>query len=321
MLKIHFTVEDLLHVTVAERPVPLMELGLALMNAQRHDNPDIFGRWRAHIRQTLPLRARPMLELLSPVGTGPLFLDPPSTGLGDGLDTVLSTPRATALSELQRICAVDRPRTPWIRQLADHDRGAWRILEGAIKAAHHAVLGSSWPHLQAAFRAETAWRTRSLARHGLHHTLTSLAPGLRWNGMTLEVDSSFGREVFLTGAGVTLLPTLLWPGPVLVAPQPAGPALLMYPAITPLPLHDAPSAGDPLTALLGATRATALRTLTQPHTTTGLARALGITAPAASMQAKTLREAGLVTTHRDGKTVWHSTTPLGTDILATAAPG
>jgi len=317
--KIHFTVEDLLHVTVAERPAPLMELVLALMNAQRRDSQHVFGRWRAQIRRTLPRQARPMLQLLSPTGTGPLFLDPPSTGLDDGLDLVLSTPRTTALAELQRICAVDRPVTSWIRQLADHDRDTWRILEGAIKAAHHTVLARSWPRLHAAFRAETAWRTRSLARHGLQHTLTSLAPGLRWNGMALETDSPGDREIFLTGAGVTLLPSLLWTGPALIAQQPAGPALLIYPAITPLPLYDTAAASDPLAALLGATRAAALRTLTEPHTTTGLARALDITTPAASMQAKTLRDTGLITSQRDGRTVWHFATPLGIDILATTA--
>ncbi|ONF74330.1 hypothetical protein AVR91_0203245 [Amycolatopsis keratiniphila subsp. keratiniphila] len=320
VLKVVFTAEDLLKVTVADTPAPLMELVLALMTLQRHDNCHVFGGWRRRTIRNLPVRAEPLLQLLSPAGIGPLFLDPPSTGLDDGLAQVLATDRAVVEAELRRICASGRPRTAWIRQLAVRDRHAWRILEQAITAAHRHVLAAEWPRLRSAFHAETAWRTHFLARHGLERTLTGLSTGLRWRGMSLEIDApGVDREVTLRGEGVVLLPSLLWAGRVLVAPQPAGPALVVYPALTPLPLHDNDTVGDPLAALLGGTRADTLRALTKPHTTTELARALHVSVPAASVQARTLRDARLITTHRDGKAVLHWCTPLGVSLIAAPA--
>ncbi|RSM52225.1 ArsR family transcriptional regulator [Amycolatopsis sp. WAC 01376] len=318
MLKVFFTAEDLLKVTVADTPAPLMELVLALMTLQRRDSRHVFGGWRRRTARGLPVRAEPLLQLLSPTGIGPLFLDPPSAGLDDGLSQVLATDRAVVEAELRRICAVDRPRTAWIRQLAAQDRHAWHILEHAVREAHRHILAAEWPRLQAAFYAEAAWRAHFLARQGLERTFTSLSAGLRWRDMSLEIDSpDVDREVTLRGEGVVLLPSLFWTGRVLVAPRPAGPALVIYPAVTPLPLHDADTVGDPLAALLGSTRADTLRVLTKPHTTTELARTLHVSVPAASMQARTLRDARLITTHRDGKAVLHWCTPLGVDLIAT----
>ncbi|MEV5880635.1 helix-turn-helix domain-containing protein [Streptomyces sp. NPDC052101] len=320
MLRVRFTAEDLLRVRVATHPAPLMELSLALMTLKRRDADAVFGRWRHRLRQTLPAQARPMLQLVSPTGVGPLFLDPVSTGLADGLNKVRSTSPAFALAEFQRVCGAGVARTEWIRRLASHDQQAWQSLEESITAAYHHVLADAWPRILSGFHAEVALRTRSMAQHGLLATLTSLSPGIRWNGMTLEIPHAQDREIALGGVGLVLLPSLLWTAPPLVAVQRDGPALLVYPAVTPLPLQDSPTTADPLTALLGTTRALMLRLLTREHTTTGLARALDITAPAASMQTRTLREARLITTHREGKTVWHWCTPLGLDILTATQP-
>jgi DNA-binding transcriptional ArsR family regulator len=68
---------------------------------------------------------------------------------------------------------------------------------------------------------------------------------------------------------------------------------------------------DPLASVLGATRARVLRALTDEHTTSGLARALGISLASASTHAAALREAGLVTSRRQGQSVRHTLTDLG----------
>ncbi|MEU1783161.1 helix-turn-helix domain-containing protein [Streptomyces abikoensis] len=72
---------------------------------------------------------------------------------------------------------------------------------------------------------------------------------------------------------------------------------------------------DPLTPLLGRTRAGVLRRLVQRHSTTTLADGLGISVASASMHAKALREAGLVVTRREGKTARHQCSGLGLDLL------
>jgi DNA-binding MarR family transcriptional regulator len=52
-------------------------------------------------------------------------------------------------------------------------------------------------------------------------------------------------------------------------------------------------------------------------TTSELAALLGVTPSAVSKHTAILREAGLISTHRDRNTVLHSLTPLGSALLAT----
>ncbi|BDM74192.1 putative regulatory protein (plasmid) [Streptomyces nigrescens] len=316
MLRVHCTVDDLLRVTVADRPAPLVELGLAFEMLQRRDPHPVFRPWRQRVARTLPRPARPVLQLVSPLGAGPLFLDPPSPDLEEGMDQIFSTPAPQVGTELRRMCAIDRPLTPWVRQLADHDREAWQVLGTAVRAAHSSVIAEAWPRILAGFHAETAWRSRILAQQGLRAALTGLAPSTRWRGTTLEAEFPRDLDLTLSGRGIILRPSLFWADHLLVAPQPDGRLLLIYPALTPLPLRDTSPSGDPLTALVGSTRAQALRLLVQQHTTTDLARELAVSPAAASMQTKILREAGLIVSQRDGKAVWHWCTPLGLDLLA-----
>ncbi|MER5869652.1 hypothetical protein [Streptomyces sp. NPDC002044] len=50
----HFTAEDLFNVTFASEPLPLVELAMAVVAAQRADESAVFGRWRARVGRDLP---------------------------------------------------------------------------------------------------------------------------------------------------------------------------------------------------------------------------------------------------------------------------
>ncbi|MGD3112138.1 ArsR/SmtB family transcription factor [Streptomyces sp. YGL11-2] len=302
--------------TFAEEPAPLLELSLAFSMLQRRDAHPVFGPWRRRTARGMPRQARALLELVSPLGAGPFFLDPPSPAFDEGLERVLSTPRAAARAELDRMCGIDRSLSPWMRNLAAGERDAWQTLDQAIRSAHTSVLAENWPDIRAGFQTEIAWRARVLAQQGLHATLSGLCPSLRWRGLTLEARSPRDQEFTLHGQGIILQPSLLWADHLLAAAYPDGRFVLIYPALTPLPLRGPGASDDPLTPLVGATRARALRLLVRQHTTTDLARELSVTPAAASMQAKTLRQAGLIVSQRDGKAVWHWCTPLGLGLLA-----
>ena len=71
MLRVHFTADDLLDVTFANEPAPLMELGLAPANLQRDDGlePALHG-WRRGLRGDLPGAARPLVEIVPPAANG-----------------------------------------------------------------------------------------------------------------------------------------------------------------------------------------------------------------------------------------------------------
>jgi DNA-binding transcriptional ArsR family regulator len=307
VLRLRFTAEDLLRVRLAARPAPLLELGMAIATLRRDDA--VFRGWARRTR--LPRAALPLFELIPPTATGPLFVDPISEGLEDGLDMVLSTSQDHARAELTRTC---RP-TRLTRGLAGRDPAAWRTLENALRAAYGAIIERDEAAMRAGFDADLAWRRTLLAERGAGAALAGIRPGGRWAGATLEFDVPHDAEHAAGGRGVTLLPSVFWTGRPMVGTHPDGSMLLVYPALTPVPLVDA-APGDALSALLGRTRAGILELLVEQRTTSELARKLGISAASASAHAKTLRAAGLVASRRAGKAVVHSATPLGARLLA-----
>jgi hypothetical protein len=320
MLRLHFTPDDLLRVRFAPAPSPLVEGGLAL-TLVRSGSPDpALTRWRHRFAAALPTRVAGLLELLRPDdGLGPLFLDPPIVDADDALARVLSTPRAEAAEELRHVWRDIDPVPLRAAALAAGEARAWRELGGSLDALVHRVLPPWWPRIQAGFAADVAWRGQVLIAQGLQAMLAGLVPGADWeHGAVLRLPRAGDQvDVKLAGRGVTLLPSLLWRGTPLRALHPDGSLLVVYPALTPLPLIPPPEAGaDPLAALLGPTRAQVLHLLARPQTTGGLATRLGISAATASDHAKTLRAAGLVATARDGKYARHTCTTLGARLLA-----
>lgn len=315
MLRLHLTAGDLLRVRFAEEPAPLVELGLAVAAWQRRRDP-VFAGWR-HV-QPMPAAARPLLDLVPSNGAGPLFLDPVSDGVDDGIELVRDAPATLVDVELRRVTSRYRPMTPWIRDLADRNRRAWRTLEGALRAGHGALLHRQWPRVRAGFRADRAWGGRLVTELGLGGALTALCPGARWDGDALVIGTPGTPVVHIRpgGRGLLLMPSTFVTGQPLAGRYWTGDTVLIYPSLTPYPLTDPAPDGDPLAALLGRTRADLLRLLVDPHTTTGLATALHVSRPTVSEHTGTLRAAGLVVTERAGREVRHCCTSLALRLLA-----
>ncbi|MBV6697686.1 helix-turn-helix domain-containing protein [Kitasatospora aureofaciens] len=319
VLRIHFTAEDLLSVRFADGPAPLLELGLAVAMLQRGDGGPGFTRWRRSLG-TARTRAAvaPLRQLVPPTGAGPLFLDPPSADLDQGMDLVRRSTATQVRTELTRITTAGLPATTLLRHLADQDRDAWQYLERAMRSAYPALVGTAWPRLRAGFDNDLAWRGRIQRERGLRGMLAGLYPGSRWRSSTLEIPAGRELDVRPDGAGLVLMPSAQWAGGPLVGRYPQG-MLMVYPALTPLPCLDEPTPGpddDPLAALLGRTRAAVLRLTGREPTTSQLAELLGISLASASEHARALRRAGLVATVRSGRAVHHSCTGLGHRLLA-----
>lgn len=311
MLHVHLTAQDLMRTRFVAQPAPLMETGLALAVLQGRD--PMFASWRRKTAAGLPAAVRPLLDLVPASATGPLFLDPVTASLAEGLDLVQAAPTPFVTAELLRACAL-RPPTPWVRLLAARDREAWRDLDHALRAAHHHLLADAWPRILAGFRSELAWRGRLIAEGGVQAALSAVHPSITWSGAELRIDAPKDFAVRPDGAGVTLLPSMFWTGRALLGQDADGSAVIIYGALTPLPLIDAVP-GNPLTELLGHTRAAVLGQLQRERTTGELARDLSISAATVSGHTKTLRSAGLIVTVRAGKAVLHSLTPLGGRLL------
>ncbi|WP_078959524.1 winged helix-turn-helix domain-containing protein [Streptomyces erythrochromogenes] len=311
----HFTAEDLFNVTFADGPLPMVELAMALVAWQRTDEAAVFGRWRARVGQELPSRVQPLLELLRPDGDNPPFVEPYARTLEEGLAAVREAAPLLTGEELARAAARAPGRDSWLRALWGQDREAWDQLGGALTAAHESLVAPHWARIRQSFQADVAWRTRLLAAHGIRACLASTHPAADWSGTVFEVARPPHYEVHLGGRGLILMPSPFWTGRPLVAEHPDGPHVLLYPAMTPLPLTSPGPAEGALDALLGRTRAAVLQRLVQRRTTSELARELDISLPSVSEHTRTLRAAGLITTERDGKAVLHAVTGLGADLL------
>ena len=314
MLRVHLTAQDLLRTRFASQPAPLIEVGLALAALRRRDPG--FGRWRRAAAAGFPVQLRALLELVPASATGPVFLDPVSTDLAEGLALVEQTPASFAAGEMRRVYTARSP-TPLARMLADRDRETWQDLVRSLRLAFGHLLQDDWPQVLSGFRSEVAWRGRLLAELGLQEMLATLHPLVSWNGTVLQIEAPQELDVYPGGAGLMLLPSLFWTGRPMVGDHPDGSAVIVYPALTPLPLVGE-AAEDPLGELLGRTRAAVLELAVTERTTSELARELHVTPAAVSGHTKTLRAAGLIVSARAGKAVLHSATPLGDRLLASA---
>ncbi|MFJ2307170.1 ArsR/SmtB family transcription factor [Streptomyces sp. NPDC087787] len=98
------------------------------------------------------------------------------------------------------------------------------------------------------------------------------------------------------------------------------PPVLVYPLQhAPPPASTLSSDASPA-ALLGRTRAAALRNLALGATTSELAQVLGVSPATATHHTSVLRDAGLVLSQRVHNTVLHTLTPLGAALLRPPAP-
>ncbi|MFG2139593.1 helix-turn-helix domain-containing protein [Streptomyces sp. NPDC048650] len=313
MLRIHFTADDLARVRFASRPAPLQELNVALMKMSLPDEPLLFGRWRHRLLRSLPAAVLPLRDL-APAGRAPLFLDVFTDGAQDGLETLRTSCAGLVRSEIERVYASHpSPPPPWIRDLHRADADAWHLLRRAQHAAFETALRPVWPQVQDLHRAEFTRHALTTAEHGIGRALTQLLPGAELREGTWELAAPVDRDIAPAGRDLVLLPTFHWTGHPLVADLPGRPLFLTYPAGSGLPLtpDGAQGTDGALSGVLGRTRVAVLHRLADAHTTSQLARRLGVSNATASAHAAALRGAGLVTTVRAGRAVLHRRTELG----------
>ncbi|MFF1506171.1 ArsR family transcriptional regulator [Streptomyces sp. NPDC058326] len=330
MLRIHFGDADLAAVRVAAAPNPFWEIATSLHRFQTRDGRWAYAGWLRTVRVRLREKGleRALRTVLLPLfpraAYFPDFLTPGRGvgGLAEGLDAILATsPRRVA----QEVARLDRMvgAPPWAARLSGlEDR---RELVRLLRAYHDVGIAPYAESIRSRFDAERAALGRGFLDGGVGGLLDGVGPSIRWRPPSLQVDfTPPDRELCLDGRGLTLIPTYFcWRTPNSLA-DPDLPPVLCYPVrrdSAALPpdhrLADEPSA--PLTALLGRTRAAALRAAATGATTGEMARAAGVSAASASRHATALRDAGLITSSRHAATVLHTLTPVGASVLRAAS--
>jgi DNA-binding transcriptional ArsR family regulator len=319
MLRIHFTERDIANLTIEERPDPLWELLLSVHTTQHHEGELQFGRWRRWTAGAPREDAALLRELAPATGYSPDFLTPVRSApdFDTAVDLVLGTPAQAMRAQLGHLARRRGRVTPWVDDLARGVRGSRRRLGRALRAYHERALKPYWPSLRDNVLADRSRRMHLLATEGVDAVLSTLHPGVIWDPPVLGVRDFADTDVRLDGRGLRLVPSLFcWQAPTKLHDAELPPVLVYPTDAPPGTLH---RTGDNrranLEALLGRTRAIALEATAAGCSTTGLAVRCGVSVATASHHASVLREAGLISSRREGGGVLHEITALGLALL------
>ncbi|MCZ4119709.1 ArsR/SmtB family transcription factor [Streptomyces sp. H39-S7] len=264
-----------------------------------------------------------LAELIPPTGYVPDFLNPapvgPAPALAEELAGILAAPADRVRRELDRVEQDQGFLGPRLRALhADPQARMVRVAE-EITTYWELALAPYWARIRAVLDADVFHRARQVAEHGVGRLFNDLHTSVSWDENALRLarrQGSLSRQN--AGAGLLLIPSAFTGQRPLTRVTPPDPPQLAYPArgigalweSRPVPRTDA------LAAVLGRSRTLLLTELATPASTTELARRTGLTAPAVSQHLTALRDAGLLSAHRAGRSVLYARTSAAEAVLA-----
>lgn len=341
-MQILFTDDDLARVRLSPTMDPFEEIQTAAHNPVRRKDP-VFGDWVTETAARLGRLAPAVInDLRSPLVQ--------FTGLGikpDGsipfehqLEHALAQPTSRWRAHTAEVHWYGFPIDA---DLSDGKPAAIDALGDSLNIFHDTAIAPHWTALSDAAAAAASTWSRIMSRFGVEGLFQRLHQNARWVPPVLkferprtpcppgcghtvveaEADRTSGRNFRVSERGLTIVPSVFrtmcvaW---VVIDPE-RGPAAEVL--TVPIPAtwdlfadRRFDPRSDPLAQLLGPTRSWVLRTCCDDEvTTSGLARALGISASSASEHASALRAAGLITSSRQRNRVLHSSTPLGLALL------
>ncbi|MFD3530437.1 DUF5937 family protein [Streptomyces sp. NPDC058664] len=282
-------------------------------------------RWAAQVRPRI-VRAgldRGWLAALVPAhGYLADFLNPTPAGpfptLGAELDAVRRTPAEQVRTDLGML-AKENEAGARTRLLYDDPAAALPKVADEIETYWELALAPYWARIQHVLEADVFHRARQVAEHGSARVLSELHETVRWDDGTLRLvrrHCSLSRDQ--AGSGLLLVPSVFaWPQ-VLTRSVHPDPPQLAYPARGFGSVWEPRTAGaatEAVAAVLGRSRALLLTELDTPASTTQLATHCGLSAAGVSQHLIALRNAGLVTAHRSGRSVLYARTAVADQLL------
>jgi DNA-binding transcriptional ArsR family regulator len=310
---------------------PLWELTHALRLLANPPDEPVLRPWLVRARDRYRALTREadiaVILALAPPGYGADFLTPVPTGvsttIGDLLDQVRSTPTWQAHREVAEALRRQPAVSSRIRRILTGERVAAYIAD-VLAAAWQALLEPEWRTLRAILERDVVYRAGQLTSRGWAAALGDLHPELSWEqGRIVLPRMSGDTDAALGGRGLLFVPSVfIWPKLALGLDPPWPPALI-YPARGVAALWERPGRehagarpGTPLDRLLGPSRAAILIALEEPASTTQLAATLGQSLGGIGDHLAVLREAGLISRARSGRSVLYGRTPVGDAVAA-----
>ncbi|MFI8399318.1 DUF5937 family protein [Streptomyces sp. NPDC085463] len=320
--ELSFSAADLAQTRFAVSPLWEVVTSFRVL-AQRSDSAP-HQRWAAQVRPRI-VRAgldRGRLAALVPArGFLADFLNPTPAGpfptLGAELDAVRRTPAGQVREDLPKL-AVEGGDGGRLQSLYDDPEGVLPKVADEIETYWELALAPYWARIQKVLEADVFHRARQVAEHGSARVLSELHETVRWDDGTLRLVR---RHCALTrgqvGSGLLLVPSVFaWPR-ILTRSVHPDPPQLAYPARGFGTVWESrtTAATDAVAAVLGRSRTLLLAALDTPASTTQLATHSGLSAAGVSQHLIALRNAGLVTAHRSGRSVLYARTSVADQLL------
>jgi DNA-binding transcriptional ArsR family regulator len=190
-----------------------------------------------------------------------------------------------------------------------------RLAEG-MRAYWQAAVADDWPRLRAVVEGEVLDRARAMALSGSAAVLAELHPRLRWRQPVMELHKDADFDLRYEGRPLILVPLALAAGVLVAAPPREDVVGIGYQARGIAALWAPDAAGDErLELLVGHGRASVLRALDRPATTTALARRLSYAPSTVSAHLDVLARAGLVERHRVRRSVFYALNDTGRSLV------
>jgi len=317
---------------------PLWELTHALRLLASPQASSMLRPWLARARDRYRALTREadidVINALSPPGWGADFLSAipagVSTTIGDLLDQVRSAPADHVHQQVGEALRRQPVTDQRVERILTGDRVAEYVAD-VLAAAWQALLEPEWPTLRAILERDVVYRAGQLASRGWAAALGDLHPELSWeHGSIVLRRMADDEDAALGGRGLLFVPSVfIWPK-LALGLDPPWPPSLIYPARGVAALWERPGRdrgsrsaqarpGTALERLLGPSRAAILITLEEPASTSQLVAALGQSLGGIGDHLAVLREAGLISRARSGRSVLYRRTPVGDALVAAEA--
>jgi DNA-binding transcriptional ArsR family regulator len=321
MLRLVADRDDLLNSRFALSPITELE---ALLRKLSHRPSQLPPAWAAHITPAFQrLRRETALDAVLALQSeryGPGFVAQPPANTSQTIEDDLAAIRATPLPQARHeidICLSKLPTSDEKVLAVLRDPAVAEILADVMAAAWQELVAPDWPALRAVLERDVVYRGGLLSSGGWSAALAGLNKKLRWQDGVIELEKHVGGTHHLGGAGLLFVPSAyIWPKIALYT-DPPWPKALVYPARGTAALWDPDSTTPPdaLASLLGRTRARLLVALKNPASTTQLAKSLSLAPGAVGDHLAVLRNAGLATRARAGRSVLYQRTSLGDALV------
>ncbi|MFI1153172.1 DUF5937 family protein [Streptomyces sp. NPDC020817] len=286
----------------------------------------VYRPWAAQVRPRLAAAGLDrgwLCELIPSSKYVPHFLNPAPAGpapvLATELAELVAAPPETVRRNLDHLRYHQDSLGPRARALYADPAARLPRLAQEIEAYWKLALAPYWARIRTVLEADVFHRARQAAEQGAGQVINELHSAVRWDEDVLSLvrrTRPLTRE--MAGRGLLLVPSaFLGPG-LLTRMTPPDPPQIAYPArgVGSLWASRPPTAkAEAVAAVLGRSRTLLLTELDAPASTTELARRTGLSAAGVSQNLTALRDAGLVSAHRAGRSVLYARTAVAETLL------